>query len=202
MARSGRLRRPGRGLKHEDQSNPKTGPGTPLAGGRFRLIVDSQSTFNTSACAPPRRTLDDVVSPSTIRLKRASTIAEIRNHGLQPGARSPDPPSGGPGLRILAPALQGCRSNAHFARHQLQRCALRRQRPRHRFVLECLSVSSQVRPSSPPPGLINGGDNYSDAGGGSLTDALDALALPATAAATAAATAPGAAPATATATVA
>lgn len=37
--------------------------------------------------------------------------------------------------------------------------------PRHRLVLECLSVSSQVRPSSPPPGLVYGGDNQSDAGG-------------------------------------
>jgi len=31
-----------------------------------------------SACAPPRRVLRDAVSPSTIRLKRASTITEIR----------------------------------------------------------------------------------------------------------------------------
>ena len=30
----------------------------------------------------PRRTLDDAVSPSTIRLKRASTITEIRIQGL------------------------------------------------------------------------------------------------------------------------
>ena len=37
-----------------------------------------QDLTPTSACAPPRRTLDDTVSPSTIRLKRASTIAEIR----------------------------------------------------------------------------------------------------------------------------
>ena len=78
MARSGRLRRPGRGPKSEDQSNPKTGRGTTLVGGRFRLIVDDQGTFNPRACAPPRRTLDNVGSPSTIRLKRASTIAEIR----------------------------------------------------------------------------------------------------------------------------
>jgi hypothetical protein len=78
MARSGRLRRPGRGLRSEDQSDPKTGPATSLVGGRFRLIVDGQGTFNPGACAPPRRTLDDAVSPSTIRLKRASTIAEIR----------------------------------------------------------------------------------------------------------------------------
>ena len=40
MARSGRLRRPGRGLKPEDQSNPKTGSNTGLTEGRFRLIVD------------------------------------------------------------------------------------------------------------------------------------------------------------------
>ena len=39
------------------------------------------------------------------------------------------------------------------------------QQPRHRSVFECLSVSSQVRPPSPPPGLVYGGDNYSDAGG-------------------------------------
>jgi hypothetical protein len=78
MARSGRLRRPGRGLKSEDQSNPKTGPGTPLAGGRFRLIVDAWATFDPGTCAPPRRALGDAVSPSTIKLKRVSTIAEIR----------------------------------------------------------------------------------------------------------------------------
>jgi hypothetical protein len=78
MARSGRLRRPGRGLRSEDQSNPNTGPATTLVGGRLRPIVDGQGTFNLGACAPPRRTLDDAVSPSTIRLKRASTIAEIR----------------------------------------------------------------------------------------------------------------------------
>ncbi|MDP1898981.1 MAG: tyrosine-type recombinase/integrase, partial [Rubrivivax sp.] len=47
--------------------------------GRFRLIVDGWATFNPRACAPPRRVLEDAVSPSTIRLKRASTIAEIRS---------------------------------------------------------------------------------------------------------------------------
>ena len=40
MARSGRLRRPARGLKPEDQSNPKTGSQIDLTEGRFRLIVD------------------------------------------------------------------------------------------------------------------------------------------------------------------
>ena len=40
MARSGRLRRPARGLKPGDQSNPKTGSHTGLTEGRFRLIVD------------------------------------------------------------------------------------------------------------------------------------------------------------------
>jgi predicted signal transduction protein with EAL and GGDEF domain len=89
MARSGRLRRPGRGLGSEDQSNLKTGPDTTLEQDRFRLIVDGQGTFAPGACAPPRRTLDDAVSPSTIRLKRASTIAEIRSEefcALLPGA--------------------------------------------------------------------------------------------------------------------
>ena len=85
MARSGRLRRPGRGLRSEDQSNPKNGPATPLAAQRFRLIVDGWATFRPGACAPPRRTLDDAVSPSTIRLKRASTIAEIRTLPLLVG---------------------------------------------------------------------------------------------------------------------
>ena len=33
------------------------------------------------------------------------------DHRLQPGRRSPGPPSGGPGLRILAPALQRPRAN-------------------------------------------------------------------------------------------
>ena len=78
VARSGRLRRPGRGPKHEDQSNPKTGSATPLAAERFRLIVDGWATFRPSACTPPRRVLEDAVSPSTIKLKWASTIAEIR----------------------------------------------------------------------------------------------------------------------------
>ena len=90
-----------------------------------------------------------------------------RDHGLKPGACGPGSPSGGPGLRILAPALQGSRSNTNFPRNQLQRCALRRRQPRHRSVLECLSVSSQVHPSSPPPSSwFYRGDNYSDAGGG------------------------------------
>lgn len=89
-------------------------------------------------------------------------------HHLKPGARSPGPSSGGPGLRILAPTLQRSRTNTNLARHYLQRSALRRQQPRHRSVLEFLSVSSQVRPSSPPPGLFYRGDNYSDAGGGGL----------------------------------
>ena len=40
MARSGRLRRPGRGLKSEDQSNPKTGSDHRPHSRRFRLIVD------------------------------------------------------------------------------------------------------------------------------------------------------------------
>ena len=40
MARSGRLRRPGRGLKSDNQSKPKTNPDTPLQAHRFRLIVD------------------------------------------------------------------------------------------------------------------------------------------------------------------
>jgi hypothetical protein len=53
-------------------------------GERFRLIVDGRGTFASGACAPPRRTLDDAVSPSTIRLKRASTIAEIRTRISQP----------------------------------------------------------------------------------------------------------------------
>jgi hypothetical protein len=78
MARSGRLRRPGRGLRSEDQSNPKTSPSTTLEGARFRLIVDGWATFDPGTCAPPRRALDEAVSPSTIRLKQASTIAEIR----------------------------------------------------------------------------------------------------------------------------
>jgi hypothetical protein len=44
---------------------------------RFRLIVDAWATFTPRACAPPRQDLDAAVSPSTIRLKRASTITEI-----------------------------------------------------------------------------------------------------------------------------
>ena len=85
---------------------------------------------------------------------------------LKPTACGPGPPSGGPGPRFLAPALQSPSVDPNLARNHVDRCALRRQQPRHRSVLECLSVSSQVRPSSPPPGLwIYGDDNYSDAGG-------------------------------------
>ncbi len=81
---------PGRGasgglagaLNSEDQIKPKTGSDTPLREGRFRLIVDAWATFHPGTCTPPRRDLDDVVSPSTIRLKRASTIAEIRIRAL------------------------------------------------------------------------------------------------------------------------
>jgi type I restriction-modification system DNA methylase subunit len=40
--------------------------------------VDGWATFDPGTCAPPRRALDEAVSPSTIRLKQASTIAEIR----------------------------------------------------------------------------------------------------------------------------
>jgi hypothetical protein len=40
--------------------------------------VDGLATFDPGTCAPPRRALDEAVSPSTIRLKQASTIAEIR----------------------------------------------------------------------------------------------------------------------------
>ena len=77
MARSGRLRRSGTGLNY-DQSNPKTGPGATPVDGRFRLIVDGWAKFRSNSCAPPRPALEDAASPSTIRLKRASTIAEIR----------------------------------------------------------------------------------------------------------------------------
>lgn len=60
--------------------------------------------------------------------------------------------------------LQGVRSNPNLASHHFQRWAVRGKQPRYRLVFECLSVSSQVRPSSPPRGLFYGGDNYSDAG--------------------------------------
>lgn len=69
-----------------------------------------------------------------------STIENVRRKGAEkpskPSARSPGPPSGRPGLRILAPALQRSRSNSHFLRHNLKRCAFRRQQPRHCLVLE------------------------------------------------------------------
>ena len=45
--------------------------------------MDGRGTFSLGACAPPRHTLDDAVSPSTIRLKRASTIAEIRTQATR-----------------------------------------------------------------------------------------------------------------------
>ena len=40
--------------------------------------MDGWATFHPGTCTPPRRAFDNVVSPSTIRLKRASTITEIR----------------------------------------------------------------------------------------------------------------------------
>ncbi len=40
--------------------------------------MDGRGTFTPGACAPPQRVLEDAISPSTIRLKQASTIAEIR----------------------------------------------------------------------------------------------------------------------------
>ena len=64
------------------------------------------------------------------------------DRGIKPGARSPGPALGRPGLRILAPALQGFRTNTNLARHHFQCCALRRQQFRYRSALECLSVSS------------------------------------------------------------
>lgn len=87
-------------------------------------------------------------------------------HRVEPGRRCPGPPSGGPGQRITAPALQGVRSNTNLTRHDFHRCALRRQQPCYRSVLECLSVSRHlVLPSSPPVRRFYRGDNYSDAGG-------------------------------------
>ena len=44
--------------------------------------------------------------------------------------------------QCVRPALQGCRSYTNFARHHFQRCALRRQQPRYRSVLECLAYFS------------------------------------------------------------
>jgi hypothetical protein len=63
---------------------------------------------------------------------------------------------------VLAQALQGFRSSAKLARHHFQRYGLRRRQLRHRSVRECLSVSCQGRPSSPPPGFVYGGTNGSD----------------------------------------
>ena len=78
-ARSGRLRRPGRGLNSDDQSNPKAGHNAGASTGRFRLIVDDWATFNPRTCVPPQTVHDHAETASTIRLIRASTIAEIRN---------------------------------------------------------------------------------------------------------------------------
>jgi hypothetical protein len=81
---------PGRGASgglagariHESQSNPKTGPNTGPTTVRFRLIVDDSATINPSACALPQRLSGDAVSPSTISLIQASTIAEIRTRAF------------------------------------------------------------------------------------------------------------------------
>ena len=61
---------------------------------------------------------------------------------------------GGPGLRIVEPALQRTHSNTYFMRDDLHRCALRRQQPGYRFVFECLSVSSHFCLSSPPTRVL------------------------------------------------
>lgn len=68
-------------------------------------------------------------------------------------------PYGGP--QRLPP---GARTNADLAPRHIKRCALRRQLSGYCAVLECLSVSSRIRPSSPPPALTNEGDNSFDAG--------------------------------------
>ena len=60
-------------------------------------------------------------------------------------------------------------TTVYVTHDQVDRRTLRRQQPRQRPVLECLSVSSPVRPSSPPPGLLYEGVNYFDAGGGQVT---------------------------------
>ncbi len=50
--------------------------------------------------------------------------------------------SGGPGLRILSPALQRLNLYANFPCNNLRRSAVGRQQPGNRTVLECLSISS------------------------------------------------------------
>jgi hypothetical protein len=155
MARSGRLRRPGRGLKHEDQSNPKTGPGTTLADGRFRLIVDGWATFRPGACTPPRRVLDDAVSPSTIRLKRPSTIAEIRTkpepltdqapnmRSLQPAGKASEP---GQGLQAKQRPRGWALKSIKFVRH-FPKASSRQVRP------QVLSGTSAAAPRSRSMGI-------------------------------------------------
>ena len=162
MARSGRLRRPGRGLKSEDQSNPKTSPDTPLAGGRFRLIVDGWATFRPGTCTPPRRELEDAVSPSTIRLKRASTITEIRSVVEQRGRQTPTSRlptrAAGPGRathaasagrRRTGTAQQSPASRENKLRttrfgRQARRSVAALQQPVHRSILSLLNCTLRM----------------------------------------------------------
>jgi len=74
------------------------------------------------------------------------------HNSLKSSVRGPGPRSDGPGLRLPAPTLRGVRAAANLSRNDVDRFAFRRRHPRHRSVFECLSVSSQVRSSSPPPG--------------------------------------------------
>ena len=87
MARSGRLRRPGRGLKHEDQSNPKTGPGTILDDAM--KISGLRNIASDAKVAYPRFSLEAVIErqPDLILIGSGhadmKTLAKGFLHGLR-----------------------------------------------------------------------------------------------------------------------
>src|SRR4029077_16901081 len=72
------------------------------------------------------------------------------HHRLETGRRCPSPLASGLGQRPPAPPFQSPNSNPPPTRHLFQRSTLRRQQPRHRSVLEALSVSCQLATSSLP----------------------------------------------------
>ena len=86
-------------------------------------------------------------------------------HRIEPGRRCPSPLASGPGQLFAAPALQRARPDGNFTRHVFEPRALRRQQPRHRSAVECLSASCKVAFSFlPPVPRFYRSDRFSDAG--------------------------------------
>jgi hypothetical protein len=69
----------------QKSTNPKSQPTFGSTAARFRLIVDDSDNIQPTTCALSQRVTDGAVSPSTISLKQASTIAEIRSRVIRRG---------------------------------------------------------------------------------------------------------------------